>query len=273
MSSSVRRSPELDPSALKIDKLIQKIENGEIVIPAFQRGFVWKQEQVIELLESIENGYPIGSALLWNTKEKLKNARNIAGYEIPSGDPELPANYVLDGQQRISTIYGVFSTSAKQEEARSDYHPKKDIFEIYYDLDKKAYIPKSDIDDESNCTIYLRDLLHVTTLMEALKYIDENYHNNVQSLVSKFNNYEIPLVTIKNRTKEEVAVIFERINNTGTKLSIVNLMVAWTWTEDFHLIEELEKLQNELAEKGFEGINNTILLQIISGVLKGENRY
>ena len=261
-----KRSPELDASALKIDKIIQRIENGEILIPAFQRGFGWKQNQVIELLESIVNNYPIGSALLWNTKENLNNTRKIAGYEIPENDPELPTNYVLDGQQRISTIYGVFSQNTKQTEEDS-YKPKKDIFEIYYDFENHSFITKEEIEAESRSTIYLRDILNVATLLEGMKVVDESYHFEVQKLVSKFNNYEIPIVTIKHRPKEEVAVIFERINNTGAKLSMVDLMTAWTWTEGFHLIEELESLRSDLSSKGFEGISDKLLIQCISGIL------
>jgi len=58
------KSAELTSTALKIDKLIKRIDDGDIKIPAFQRGFVWKRNQVIELLESIVAEYPIGSVLL-----------------------------------------------------------------------------------------------------------------------------------------------------------------------------------------------------------------
>ncbi|MEY3767629.1 MAG: hypothetical protein RLZZ11_699, partial [Cyanobacteriota bacterium] len=72
------KKPELNPISLKIDKLISRIDDGEIKIPAFQRGYVWKQNQIIELLESLLRQYPIGSILLWeaNEKEKLKSTRN-----------------------------------------------------------------------------------------------------------------------------------------------------------------------------------------------------
>src|SRR4030042_3595526 len=102
---------EITPSAVKIDKLLNRIEEGDIKIPAFQRGFVWNQEQVIDLLDSIYNDYPIGSILLWNSLERLKSTRNIAGFEIPEREPQYPVNYVLDGQQRLSAIFAVFCKS------------------------------------------------------------------------------------------------------------------------------------------------------------------
>ena len=74
---------EITPSAVKIDKLIARVAQGDIKIPAFQRHFVWDQEQVIELLDSIYHDYPIGSILLWNSDYKLKATRNICGFAIP----------------------------------------------------------------------------------------------------------------------------------------------------------------------------------------------
>jgi uncharacterized protein with ParB-like and HNH nuclease domain len=97
---------EISPAALKIDRLVNRVRDGDIKIPAFQRGFVWDQEQIIELLDSIYKNYPIGSILLWNSTERLKASRNIGGLVLPDREPEYPVNYVLDGQQRLSSIYG-----------------------------------------------------------------------------------------------------------------------------------------------------------------------
>ena len=58
---------EVIPSSIKIDKLLNRISEGDIKIPAFQRGFIWNQEQVFDLIDSIYNDYPIGSILLWNS--------------------------------------------------------------------------------------------------------------------------------------------------------------------------------------------------------------
>ncbi len=67
------KAPELTPTAEKIDKLIKRIDSGDIRIPAFQRAYVWKQNQILELLDSIVTNYPIGSILLWYTNDRLKH--------------------------------------------------------------------------------------------------------------------------------------------------------------------------------------------------------
>ena len=125
---------EITPAAVKIDKLITRIEDGDIKIPAFQRGFVWTQEQIVALLDSIYHDYPIGSILLWNSKERLKSIRNVAGILLPERAPDYPINYVLDGQQRLSTIYGVFCKDKTIDPNSSQYNVDAGLFDIYFDL-------------------------------------------------------------------------------------------------------------------------------------------
>ena len=112
---------EIAPSSPKIDRIISRIEEGDIKIPAFQRGFVWDQEQVINLLDSIYRDYPIGSILLWNSNEKLRSTRNVGGFLIPDRPPTYPVNYVLDGQQRISTIYSIFGKNKTEDPDNIQY--------------------------------------------------------------------------------------------------------------------------------------------------------
>lgn len=257
---------ELTPTAQKIDRLIKRIDDGDIKIPAFQRGYVWKQNQVIELLESIIRDYPIGSVLLWKSSERIKSTRNLAGYKIPIKDEAYPVNYVLDGQQRLASLYGVFSQVVEQETDSNNYNPNLNIFEIFYDFKNNVFITRDEIQNHENC-IHLRKLIDVTQLISALAELNKIFHKEAQELASKFLNYEIPVVTIENRNREDVGIIFERINNTGTRLSTLDLMTAWTWTEDFHLLDASNLFMEELEEKGFGDIKPIILLQIVSGII------
>ncbi len=264
------RAPELSTSPEKIDRIINRINSGDIRIPAFQRAYVWKQSQILDLLDSILRNYPIGSILLWSTSEKLKHTRNIAGYSIPDNAEEYPVNYVLDGQQRVSSVYATFSDKTEQDSSTANYNPNLDLFEIYYSFTKNAFVPKNEIDFSSNDVIYLRNFLNGAKLIDSLKTLDPKFHNEAQELYSKFINYELPVVTIKNREKSEVGIIFERINNTGTKLTTLDLMTAWTWTDDFHLLESMNELQEELEEKNFGDLTQNILLQAISGLIQND---
>lgn len=264
------RAPELSTNPEKIDKIISRINSGDIKIPAFQRAYVWKQSQILDLLDSIIKNYPIGSILLWSTSDKLKHTRNIAGYTIPENPDEYPVNYVLDGQQRVSSIFASFSDKTKQDPASANYNPNLDLFEIYYSFSKKVFLPKSEVDTSLNDAIYLRHFLNPANFFDSVLKLDALYQNEAKELYSKFINYEIPVVTIKNREKSEVGIIFERINNTGTKLTTLDLMTAWTWTDDFHLLESMNELQEELEEKNFGDLTQNIILQAISGFIQND---
>ena len=96
------RAPE--PTVDRIEELAGRILRGDILLPKFQRDFVWEKHQILDLLDSIANNYPIGSVLLWRSRELLKSERNIADLEIAKTQSGYPVNYLLDGQQRLSTI-------------------------------------------------------------------------------------------------------------------------------------------------------------------------
>lgn len=266
-----KKAPEISASSDKIDKILSRIISGDIKIPAFQRPYVWKQNQIIDLLDSIVNNYPVGSVLLWHSTERLKHTRNIAGFQLPDFKEEYPVNYVLDGQQRISSIYGVFTSNIEQDTSSSSYNPDITLFEIYYDFRKKQFCTQNDVEVDSDNIIHLRNFLDTTKFLDAVQQLDSTYAQSAKELYSKFINYELPVVTIKNRTKEEVGMIFERINNTGTKLGTLDLMTAWTWTDDFHLQEKTDALFEELEQKGFGNLNKNILMQSLSGFIQDDS--
>src|SRR5690554_4485442 len=231
---------EITTGSIKIDRLRSKIIEGNIKIPPFQREFVWKQEQVIELLDSLIKDYPVGSILLWETKDDLPAKRNVGGFDLPNPTEDYPINYVLDGQQRVTSIFGVFCYDLDNVE-NEDYDSA--IFNIIYDVTRDEFVSENDI-IVGNINLPLRlifDNFNFNKFIQEQK-LDEEKTNKVVEIQSLFQNYELPLVTIKKREKSEVGIIFERVNNTGTPLSTLDLMIAWTWVEDFHLKEKFEDI-------------------------------
>ena len=257
---------DIAPSAVKIDKLLHRMEEGEIKVPAFQRGFVWKQTQVIDLLDSIYNDFPIGSILLWNSHERLKSSRNIGGFVIPEREPSYPVNYVLDGQQRLSAVYGVF---CKRRELTTDekYRVDPTIFELFFDLDEEKFVGEA---DRTPFGVYLKlsCLFSTKDFLRAVQDLDSDRMSRAERLLSKFSNYEVPVIVTSKRNKGDVGTIFERINNTGTKLTTFDLMIAWTWSEDFHLREKIDEILETLDQKGFGDTDEKIVLQCLSAIVK-----
>ena len=107
------------PDGERLATLFTKIGSGDIKIPTFQRrASVWNNDQVIDLLDSVLNGYPIGSLLFWLTNTRLKSERNVGGFSLPETPERYPRNYVLDGQQRLTALYAVLNHSPEDMDSR-----------------------------------------------------------------------------------------------------------------------------------------------------------
>ncbi len=96
---------------MSIYELVNEIDNGDIVLPAIQRDFVWDEDRIELLLDSMFRGYPVGIVLLWETYSQIQ-FRSFARNHVPGGIYQFEENkkgrrikLVLDGQQRLSSIY------------------------------------------------------------------------------------------------------------------------------------------------------------------------
>ncbi len=85
---------------MKISQILDKIDEHQIFVPAFQREYVWKREDAKNLIASLIKEYPTGTMLTWETNNppELKGDHK---YEERQGTVKL----ILDGQQRITTLY------------------------------------------------------------------------------------------------------------------------------------------------------------------------
>ncbi|MEM5626878.1 DUF262 domain-containing protein [Bacillus wiedmannii] len=254
---------ELIPGSISIDRLRNKILEGEIKIPPFQRAFVWKREQITDLMDSIYNDYPIGSVLLWEVNEKLPALRDIGGYRLPDKMAEFPLNYILDGQQRITTIFGAFIGNEIEMEDEAII----ENFNVYFDLEDERFVHYEDL-NTTHQSLKSSILFNVNEFFDEVVKLTPELREKARKLQAIFQNYEVPTVTIKKRNKGEVGTIFERINNTGTPLSALELMIAWTWSEEYHLTEVFEKVYQLLESKSFEDIKEKVILQCFGAIIK-----
>src|SRR6266545_2182431 len=111
---------------MSISTAIERVAAGLIRIPAFQRGFVWDAERVAYFMDSLFKGYPFGALLLWRTREGLRTERKLGPFTLPTVDPAYPIDYVLDGQQRITSVFAVFQDRFQAE-------PTEGWLPVYYD--------------------------------------------------------------------------------------------------------------------------------------------
>jgi hypothetical protein len=268
-TSGPTATPPKDPQPCvdRIDELARRIHNGDILLPKFQRSFVWERDQIISLLDSVARGFPIGSVLLWQSRQELRSENSIADLDIKLPKPDYPVNYLLDGQQRLSTICAAMYWAGGDPESR---------WNLAYDLRMQEFMHLTALEDPPLHQIRLNKLRepaiwfkHVTAL-ETLQSADKaELQARASALFSRFKDYKIATVTLGDMSIDDVAPIFERINSMGTPLTIVDLMRAATWSPDFDLIDSIQAVLDELADKGFEAVEKKTVLRSISAAAGG----
>lgn len=240
--------------------LLADVAKGNIKIPVFQREYVWQDEQIMSLLDSIYQGFPVGSLLLWSTKERLKHERNVGGFHLPKTPEDYPVQYVLDGQQRLTTLYGVFNSDAPAADPELAAR-----FDVCFLPDTEEFVHQSAVTTQP--AINLRTILDTTKLLPELAKFSTSQQTAIATLTERFKDYEFPVVTIKDRSNQEVCRVFQRINSSGTTLSTLELLAAWTWSEQFDLRNEIQELLDRLSAKGYEELDKTEIMRCLSAVV------
>jgi hypothetical protein len=250
---------KITPSSPRLASLLSDVERGNIKIPVFQRQYIWSDEQIISLLDSIYRGYPVGSLLMWSTREELKHERNVGGFTLPETPEDYPVNYILDGQQRLTTLYGVFHSSDTTADAKL-----ADKFNICYVPEEDSFVHHLAADDKEK--IHLSSILDTTKLLSELPRFNDSAKAKIAKLTEAFKDYEFPVVTIRERSNKEVCSIFQRINSSGTALSNLELLTAWTWSDNFDLRREIDTLLDVLSDKGYEQIDRTLIMRMLAAL-------
>ena len=253
---------------LKIMDLVKDIERGDIKIPQFQRDFVWRKNKAAKLLDSIIRGYPIGSFIFWLTREPLRSVRNLGGVTLPDPRPGYQTQYILDGQQRVTSIFASINGLVVHH---------SDSMEDFSDI----FINLSGNDGDDICVTYMPPgedgryiklkILLAGTITELNEY-DTIYHSKIIEYRRSIETYTVPAVTISDLSMNIAADIFTRINVGGKPLTIFEIMVAKTYNVDpeFDLAKKYDELDNKLSRVGFKGLSDAVLLRCISVILIGE---
>ncbi|EGK8022651.1 DUF262 domain-containing protein [Campylobacter lari] len=249
------------PITRKYEDIIRNINEGFYQIPKFQRDFVWKKEQVAKLIDSLIKGFPIGSFILWKTKERLRSLKKIGNYflnDIKEGDFVL---YVLDGQQRMTSLY--LAINGVQIE-------KEDYKELYINLDKLETNEEiCSIEKGKGNYISFYDLMNAS-IVDLVNNFNKDLDkiHKIEKIRDWIKSYEFSTIEIDDTSIERITEIFTRINTTGKDLTLFEIMNAKVYDENkkFDLEDSYNNLIRELEISAYETIaeNKTIILQLLS---------
>lgn len=258
-----------EPQSTTFSGLISDIEKGQIKIPQFQREFVWDIKKSANLMDSIIKGYPIGTFIFWKTKDRLRSVRDIGNLELPEPVKGDFVNFVLDGQQRLTSLFASLKgLSIERDGGRFD-----DYSNMFIDLkaEEDEQIVFVELENrEIGTYIKITDLLYggLTFLasfpFEHLKLLEE-YKKRIES-------YLFSVILINEAPLEIATEIFTRINVGGKPLTMFEIMVAKTFDAErnFDLSEKYRELVENLRPLNYETLSDATVLQCISTFLSGE---
>lgn len=245
---------------ITIKQSIEAIHRKKYLLPAIQREFVWKPEQIIKLFDSLMRGYPIGSFLFWNVEGERIN--DFQFYEFirsyherdkthnpkatTSGERSITA--ILDGQQRFTALYiglrGSYAYKIRNRRwSSNDAFPERKLylnllsksedFDLLYDFQFLTAEEAEKI-DEKEYWFEVGKIIDFDSFSDITQYLREHEDVLNDSAEKRLVNlYEIIHVkTIINYYDEssqeldKVLNIFIRVNSGGTVLSYSDLLLS-----------------------------------------------
>lgn len=294
-------SERIHPDSKSLLAYIGELKNKQYQIPTFQRDVAWEEENVKKLWDSIYKFYPLGSILIWKTNMKLQNHREIGGHEITDDKIRSEYNYILDGQQRTTSL--LTSLYGGKISCRPDFDPT-----IYIDLSiesesetddesyKKRFLYWSEIDDNNILRNKARKQRYDNGIIVKLIDFHDNYPtiqkklfdssvvnkdfdhplmNKMGEIHDMLKHYNLSFIEIKGIQVAEVCQIFERINQAGKPLNIYDIVVAKTFLpvigegNGFYLrdlIDDFKKAPENQSR--FYKIDDLTYLQVIATIIK-----
>jgi hypothetical protein len=292
-----------DSTKETLKKLLEKVQDGGIQLPEFQREWVWEDDRIKSLLASVSLSYPIGTLMLLQTgnPDVRFKARSVAGAPMPQAGPD---RMLLDGQQRMTSLYQALA-SGEVVQTQDDH--KKPIKRWYY-IDIHAALDPSADRDES--IISVPETRQVRTLHEVKLDLSTEELEWEQGLfplrlvfgrnselkrwmrgfarhgtadetdarydlmdrfdaevLDAFDSYLVPTIILgKESPKDAVCQVFEKVNTGGVSLTVFELLTATFAADDFDLREDWKQTHKAMVARNplLKALENTDFLQTVT---------
>ena len=280
-----------------LSNLLASIHTGSIQLPDFQRGWVWDDEHIRDLIESISLSYPMGTIMLLEMGGKTTHfkPRAIDGAPEPKDEPE---QLILDGQQRLTSLYqAIFSNGVvNTRDSR-----KKPIKRWYYIDMRKSLSSNGDRSDAiislaedrtvrnfrgevqedysssekeyQHCLFPLNRVFNSSAWRHGFNEYWDHSSEKVRlfdqfesEVIDRFKGYLVPVIFVKKNTpKEAVCQVFEKVNTGGVSLTVFELLTASFDALNYSLRDDWEIRAGRLKKNRLlAAVQNTDFLQAIA---------
>ena len=259
-----------DSTKSMLSELLREVEQGRIQLPDFQRGWVWDDDHIRQLLVSIAQAFPIGAVMLLETGGDVRfQTRPIEGLDVAGLQFQEPERLILDGQQRLTTLTQSLALPGPVQTRTSK---GKDILRHYYfDITTALEGPRSledsivavdenkqlrsdfgrtiDLDLSTTelecqnlhfpCSRILQSDEWETTLYRVNPDGFLTYMRFREAVLNQFRQYQLPVILLKRETtKEAVCIVFEKVNTGGVPLSVFELITASYAADGYNLRDD-----------------------------------
>lgn len=259
---------------MTIRELMDGIRNLDLVLPEFQREYVWNREQAKQLMVSLVKGYPTGSLLFWKTNNPPEIKNNVV-----SRDKVGTTTVILDGQQRLTTLYML------TQDAIPPYYRPEDIKEdprgLYFDLESGDFQYYQIRRMENNPTwvsvvsCFEASAVKVFEIAKAKAtdegdafQLAEQYNDNLNRLRGVVER-PYPIQTVPADAEIDAAIdVFDRVNRLGTKLSEAELALAHITGKWPQARQSMKDKGDDLAKVRF-GLDLTFFVRSLTAVVRG----
>jgi hypothetical protein len=259
-----------DSTKASLHGLLNNICDGKIQLPDFQRGWVWDDDHIRDLLVSIARSFPVGAIMLLETGGDVHfQTRPIEGLEGSGAKDAVPEKLILDGQQRLTTLTQAIAiktpvetqTSTGKKIKRYYYFDIRHALDAPYDLEhaiiavdenrqvrtnfgRDVALDLSTLERECQqlyfpCNQIMNSDHWEDTLHQVAPDKFSTYMTFRKDILNSFRNYHLPVILLqKETTKEAVCLVFEKVNTGGVQLSVFELVTASYAAEGYNLRDD-----------------------------------
>jgi hypothetical protein len=266
------------PQIMLLEQLLGEMAVGRLRVPRFQRPFVWRPEQMLNLFDSIERGYPIGSLLVWETPLQIPSLDSIADIPIPPASPNFASGYLLDGHQRLSTLFGSLMHRPPVVSLESQREWMWQIYRVLGERDDRSvgfrhwrqagdpppnYLPMRVVLRTMDFLSFSRRLANEVNEQPTLDgLIDE-----AEELAHRIKSYQLAVIRLQGGDLRHAVEVFSRLNSSGQSMSPDQMVSALSYqAEGDSLAERIEATRESIAAAGYGQIPSTTIFRSVLAV-------
>lgn len=288
-----------DSTKRRLFEILKDVHSGKIQLPDFQRGWIWDDTRIKGILASVAKSFPIGAIMLLETGNENVRFKTKPVEGVRLDNKVKPDLLILDGQQRITSLYQTIVTNEivttrnernykikrwyyidmvkamdgnyDLEEAIISINENKQITE---DFGRRVVLDLSDKKFEFENLMYPVCMIDDYSVWR--REFNEYWHYDREKsmfwdrfearIINSFNKYMVPVIILtKENPKEAVCQVFEKVNTGGVSLNVFELLTATFAAEDFDLKLDWQQIREEFKDyKLLSNVSNTDIIQAIT---------